>query len=347
MMRKLWLLSAGVVALSGSMFGDVIWSGSSNLGCSGGCVAVPTTTSFTTSQTTWTGNPVNVTNNQVPFWNNPSSDTINNHVANIGDILAGLTTGTDLIGSNLVGGVGGNINGSYYSNPTTVGNGDPINGVNSTGTITVNGGGSQAVTDSASNLEFSFQSTATAYNISLLFADSSLDTGSTTGVGSTFGYYTEPTAGNYVLTALTAPTDNISGTASSIASADTLEANTVVYGFYDTVCYQASAGVCTYSVTYTTGAGNWSTNASGNPYLGGLGWNHFALFELADGTEVLGFTDNPWGPGNANSTEGIGDFNDIVVALQPPTSTPEPGTIAVMGLGLAGLGLLGRRRFAK
>jgi hypothetical protein len=121
----------------------------------------------------------------------------------------------------------------------------------------------------------------------------------------------------------------------------------VVYGFYDTVCYQASAGVCTYSVTYTTGAGNWSTNASGNPYLGGLGWNHFALFELADGTEVLGFTDNPWGPGNANSTEGIGDFNDIVVALQPPTSTPEPGTIAVMGLGLAGLGLLGRRRFAK
>jgi hypothetical protein len=100
-------------------------------------------------------------------------------------------------------------------------------------------------------------------------------------------------------------------------------------------------------VTYTTGAGNFSTNAAGNNYLGGLGWNHFALFTLASGDEVIGFEDSPWLPGTANGSEGIGDFNDIIIALSPAISAPEPGTLAIMGLGLAGLGVLSRRRFAK
>jgi hypothetical protein len=78
-----------------------------------------------------------------------------------------------------------------------------------------------------------------------------------------------------------------------------------------------------------------------------LGWNHFALFELANGEEVLGFEDSPWAPGSTNGGEGIGDFNDIIIALSPVVSAPEPGTIAIMGMGLAGLGFIGRRRFAK
>jgi hypothetical protein len=125
-----------------------------------------------------------------------------------------------------------------------------------------------------------------------------------------------------------------------------------VYGFYATVCYNFTGGVCTQSVTYTTGAGNFSTGfTAGAQFLGALGWNHFALFELASGQEVLGFTDTPYAL--STNVQGEGDFQDVVLGLigNPPNNfssgAPEPGTIAIMGLGLAGLGLIGRRRFAK
>jgi PEP-CTERM motif len=36
-----------------------------------------------------------------------------------------------------------------------------------------------------------------------------------------------------------------------------------------------------------------------------------------------------------------------MISLTSAAGVPEPGTIAIMGLGLAGLGLIGRRRFAK
>jgi hypothetical protein len=350
-MRKFWLLSAGLVALSGSMFADNIWSGSSNGGSSysggtsgvwtcTGCAAVPTTASFTGSMASF---PVSSTTNaQVPFWNNPSSDVISDgHFSNVGDVLAGLATGTAPVSADVS---AGNITGSYYSNPTTSNNGNPVNPA----AATVSG----STVSEQPALEFSFQEEATAYNISVLFADSGQNTGSN-ATGTTFGWYTGG-IGSMSLHQIGGAISN-TNTPTSLATSDDIDgtATSSIYGFYANVCYHVTAGACDESVTYTTGAGNFSNNiASGNGLLGAIGWNHFALFELADGEEVLGFEDSPWALGSANAVEGTGDYNDVVIGLAGDSpllssSAPEPGTIAIMGLGLAGLGMIGRRRFGK
>jgi hypothetical protein len=337
------------------MFADTIWTGST-----GSLIGGPTlsTASFTGTQTAYTGSAVNVTNAQVPFWNNPSQDSAGlkvANVANVGDVLAGLATGTDLIGGNLTGtpststpNYGTTINGSYYASGS--GNGDPVSSATPT---SVNGKGSETVVPT---LEFSFMSTATALQVAVLFADSSLDTG-VAGSATTFGTYVMAngscgSACQFTPTTIqSAVSNNITGTAGTSVTDPNYSATTV-YGYYATVCYAYISGSCTESITYTTGAGNWSNNiASNNALLGGLDWNHFAYFELANGQMVFGFEDGPWAPGNALSNESIGDFNDLIFTVTGnpafTSSAPEPGTIAIMGLGLAGLGLIGRRRAAK
>jgi hypothetical protein len=169
---------------------------------------------------------------------------------------------------------------------------------------------------------FSFLNTATAYKIAVLFAESSLDTGNAAH-GTVFGTYTGST-----FTPLYAPLD--SSTPSAAAPFDPTTAGNS-YGFYATVCYEV--GLCE---TYTSGNGNFGNVSDA------AGWNHFALFQLASGSYVIGFEDT-----NKFGSEGLGDFNDIVVELKTPDlSTPEPGTIAVTGAGLAGLLLLRSKRNA-
>jgi len=338
-MKKFWLLSAGLVALSGSIFADIIWSGSS-----GSLITIPATGSITPPPTY--GPPIS-TQNQAPFWNNPSGDTAAlGHLANIGAVLDGVTTQSDLIGSNLSGGVGGNVSGSYFSfapGDATSGGGDPAG-------VTPN-----TATTQTPSLEFSFMSAATAFNVSVLFADSGLDggTGNSGGPATVFGYYYGSGAGIQLHQLGGSVNNNTTGTSpQSLATGATLDGAGAVYGFYATVCYLYSGSTCTGSVTYTTGAGNYTNNiAAGNQYLGALDWNHFAFFNLTNGEEVLAFEDTPFALGSTFDTEGEGDFNDVVIGLigNPAvgSSAPEPGTIAIMGLGLAGLGLIGRRRSLK
>jgi hypothetical protein len=351
-MKKLWFTSAALVALSGSMFADGIYAPAS------------TGNFFTTGPTsgfccTAVSPESNSTNLQTPFWNNYSGDNINsdgNHT-NVGDVLAGSATGTNLIGGNLSGTatVGGNtttVAGTYYAITAAAG-GDPA------GITPASGAGA---TDQTPSLEFSFMSSATAYNIALLFADSGLNggTGNAGGPATSFGTYILNTgsgcSGFCVFTPVdvidSAVQNNTSGTAQSLTgSTSTLAQNGFVYGFYATVCYAFTGPTCTASVTYTSGAGNFSTNITAGSanaqFLGGLDWNHFALFDLSANEYVLGFEDSPWALSNANATEGEGDFNDVMISLTSAAGVPEPGTIAIMGLGLAGLGLIGRRRFAK
>jgi hypothetical protein len=338
-MKKFWFVSAGLVALSGSIFADSIWSGSS-----GSLISIPATASITPAPTY--GPPIS-TQNQAPFWNNPSGDTAAlGELANIGAVLAGITTQSNLIGSNLSGGIGGNVLGSYFSfapGDATTGGGDPAS-------ITPN-----TATSETPTLEFSFMSTATALNVAVLFADSGLDggTGNAGGPATVFGYYYGSGAGIQLHQLGGAVNNNVTGTSpQSLATGMALDGSGAVYGLYATVCYVYSGTTCTGSVTYTTGAGNFTTNiAAGSQYLGALDWNHFSFFQLTSGEEVLGFEDTPFALGSTFDTEGEGDFNDVVIGLtgNPAvgSSAPEPGTIAIMGLGLAGLGLIGRRRFVK
>jgi hypothetical protein len=346
-MKKIWLLSAGLVGLSGSMFGDAIWSGSV-----GFLNNTPTTATFVATTPAYPDTSTG--NTGTPFWNNSSPDSINgsNHITNVGDVLSGYVTGTNLIGGNLVqsggsalvsgtsGATNFNINGQYFAltnNDATVPGGDPA---------TANTG--DASTKMTPTLEFSFLSNATAYSISMLYAAPSTQNSGAGNVGAPatiFGTYlgSGPTFTPTVIDGAVAA--NTTGTATNLATNDTLYASSFVYGFYATVCYAWTGSTCTQSVTYTTGAGNFSTGMSaGNAELGALGWNHFAFFELASGEEVLGFTDSPWAPGTTFGTQGLGDYSDAIIAL---SSAPEPGTIAIMGLGLAALGMIGRRRFVK
>jgi hypothetical protein len=352
-MKKIWLLSAAVVALSASMFADSIYTGSGTTS-NGNFFSVGATSTFCCSAT-----PAGTLNTQTPFWNNYSGDTVvtpagtNANQNNVGDILAGSTTGTNLVGgtTNLTGtptvlGTTTQVNGSYYALTSAAG-GDPV-AVNTTGT-SVNPA-----------LDFQLQSTQTAYTVSLLFADSQNNTG-TPGTATVIGTYImlggvfttasmiDPDVANNDTTGTALPltVTNTQGNHELVQNAGT------VYGFYATVCYAFTGTTCTASVTYTTGNGNFVTpgftGTQDAGWLGALGWNHFAMFNLASGEEVIGFEDSPWPLGSSNTPEGEGDFNDVVIGLvgNSTPSVPEPGTIAIMGLGLASLGIIGRRRFAK
>jgi len=339
-MKRIFLTLAAMIALSCDLPADSIWSGST-----GSLYSIPPTASFPISMTAYSGGPVNPMNTQVPFWNNPSGDRLyDGHYGNAGDVLAGVATNSNLIGLNLIGTTGTlagdlatQINGTYYA---YIGGSDPVN---ASTTMTSAG----TTVETTTPLAFSFFSNATAYNIAVLFADSSQDTGLAPSA-TVLGYYTGSLNGSLTLTPLDdAVANDPTGTLITLATNDTLEPNGYVYGFYATVCYQVTGTTCIESVTYTTGAGNYSTNMSaGNDYLGDLGYNHFALFELASGAEVLAFEDYPWAPGAANNKEGVGDFNDVMIELMPNNvDVPEPCTIDIIGLGLAALGLayLGRR----
>jgi hypothetical protein len=336
-MKQFWVATAALLALSGSLLADSISSGST-----GNLYAIPSTATFAAATTAYTGGPVNTANTQVPFWNNPSEDSLyDGHFANAGDVLAGLATNSNLIGANLTGTTGTlagdlntQINGSYYA---YTGGSDPVNLATPT-----TAAGVTAETTPA--LAFSFMSEATSYRIAVIFADSSQDTGLAPSA-TVFGYYTGSVDGSLTLTPVDgAVADDTTGTPVTLTTGGALAPAGSTYGFYATVCYQVTGTTCTESVTYTTGAGNYSTNMSAsNQFLGGLGYNHFALFELADGSEILAFKDYPWALGSATNKEGLGDFNDLMIQLTDPPSVPEPGTIAIVGLGLAYLVRKGTR----
>lgn len=308
------LLAFVAFLLAKAAFADAITGTGSFFG-------MPSTASLVATQTPYTGNPVSVLAS--PFWNNPSEDVgSDGHNANVGDVLAGLATNTNVTAQ---------VAGTYYASSGGL---DPVNNV---GATTVNG-----YTSESTPLAFNFLSNATAYNVSLLFADSNLNRGTSPG-STVFGYYIGTGVGSLALHPLDGGVSNdVSGTPLTLGTNDTFGAAGMAYGFYATVCYQVVGSVCMQSVTYTTGAGNYTNNIpGGSSFLGALGYNHFALIELSSGATILALEDSPWGPGALNDLEGRGDFNDVVVELNP---VPEPRSFWVTMVGVGFLVMNAARR---
>jgi hypothetical protein len=81
---------------------------------------------------------------------------------------------------------------------------------------------------------------------------------------------------------------------------------------------------------------------------------HFALFQAGSNVNqyYAGIEDYAFNTAfkTANPIEGAGDYKDIILSITTGIGidpVPEPATVSIMGLGLAGLGLIGRRKLKK
>lgn len=240
-----------------------------------------------------------------PFWNNNSLDGMN---LNAGDFLGGVNPSlglTDYLSSS--GGFG-----SYLSTGAS--------GLDAPG-------------------NFSFLQTALSVNVTLLYTNAAANIGPH---GTEIGLYNvqDPSqkAALFAHGTLNNPVGGIYN--NNITPLSPFSASTWAnYGLYGITCDYWGASCLTY---YS----NTALNPAGEP-----AHQHFALFQNAQDplTYFIGFEDIY----GMNATEGYGDFNDAIFRLQttssftprvPAAPVPEPGTFVVLGIGLAGLGLLRRRR---
>ncbi len=269
------------------------------------------------------------------FWNNTSSDVVNGSVdANVGNFLSA------------TGGFASSVTGCSTCGPNYMANG---------GQMYVNSGNTP---DYVSNLNFVTQ--AGGLEISLLYANSGENS------LASFGIYDAANPEDIVV--LQAAGVNLnnnigmpytSGTqfagATNLGSYNLSNGSPYAnWGLYVTTCTEGTISVsqCALDgdlVTYYMGAAS-TLNPGQTPY--DTGHEHFALFQSGTnvnqyyaGVEDFAFTRaDP-----TNPVEGYGDYNDLIFGITSSigTTVPEPATLPILALGLAGLAFFGRRRFCR
>jgi len=124
-----------------------------------------------------------------------------------------------------------------------------------------------------------------------------------------------------------------------------------------TLQFDILAGTVTNSTTSLSAAigttfGFYITTADGKTYythtsLNEDSFDHFKVYDTSDnvassllGSEIVLGIEDLFGGGDQ-------DFDDMVVGVTDVAPVPEPGTIVLLGAGLLGLGIYGRRRAKK
>lgn|GEM_PF-2389507 len=238
-----------------------------------------------------------------PFWNNYSSDGAN---MNAGYFLTGSNPAMGL--TNYLG-AGGNF-GSYLST-----------------------GGSSP--DAPMN--FSFLQDGLSVDVTLLYSNAGANMTSTYGTQIGFYNVANPSQKIILFDHGTLYNPNASGGVynNNLSPQTPFSVNTFAnYGLFATTCgYNPNGSI--YCETYYSNTGLDSTNEFAH--------QHFALFQSSVDPELffVAFEDSR----GLNPTEGYGDFNDAIFRIKtdtppPLTANPEPATFSILGIGLAGLGLL-------
>mgnify|MGYP000703970917 CR=1 FL=1 len=105
----------------------------------------------------------------------------------------------------------------------------------------------------------------------------------------------------------------------------------------------------THNTAAMTGLDGALTNASYSSYAAGTltatgssdDWMHVTISGLTAGAHSI---TAEWGPGGLTSWHVDGGLTNIQIVTPPPSNVAEPGSLALLGLGLAGLGFTRRKK---
>jgi len=259
-----------------------------------------------------------------PFWNNTSGDTVNgSNAANAGDLLGDVGAFA--------------LNGNVTLNCSTCG-------------VNYMASGGQMYTQAANSPNFasafSFIRNATSLQITLLYANSS------TNNNAEFGIYDASSALNALNNHVIVQQSGVTNLNSIIGTTYTVTNPYATWGVYARTCNaNAANGACPGANVQTLFSNVAMNSLNGDTPAADAGHMQWALFQSGTNANVyyVALEDGVLtGSQTRLFTEGYGDYNDIILRIDTSgTGVPEPATLSMMGLALAGLGIMGRRKLKK
>ena len=281
-----------------------------------------------------------------PYWNNPSAGTVNgSNQINVGNFLS------DTGGFAL--------------------NGNVTTGCPTCGPNYMAGGGKMATTGIAGNTNdatsaLNFVRQAGALSITLLYAFSGGNANAEIGI-----YDQANPLTNHLILDQGGTSGNLNGQIGKVYTSGTQFSGATnlgtynlangspyaTWGIYLRTCEEGSTVSFAQCVTdhavntFYMGAASQLDSANGYQTFD-PNHEHFALFQAGSNVNQFyaGIEDYAFNTAfqTANPTEGFGDYKDIILGINTSQSAvPEPATLSIMGLGLVGLGILGRRKLKK